>query len=470
MMTSNRTRTADLIRVLNGTEQPVYVLDEDFAVVFLNRACRQWIGESAADAVLGQKCTYRSVADSTEDGLVAALCPPPQVFSGEIIEAAIRLPEKDGVSVSRRVRFLPLGLEKGEIFAVAAILAAEDLPPNVADSASTSTVADEVNPLVLHEQIRRFRMELAGRYGFDRLIGQGPAMTLARRQAELVVTGRANVLLVGPQGSGRRHLAAAIHYAANPPTANAPGLAGELTPLDCSVLGDDLLDAAATALAKGIERSEMAAACTLLFHRIDELPVEMQFRLADFLGRRPLRCRLAATAAASLVDLSRNGKFHADLAALFSTVTIVLPPLAERREDLPVLAQLFVEDWNAAESRQLAGFSPSALERLDAYAWPGNIAELAEIVAAACRRAAGPMIDAGDLPNQLQLAAAAAAHPRRIDEPIVLDEFLAGIERELIERALARAKGNKARAARLLGLTRPRLYRRMVQLGLDPQK
>ena len=88
-------------------------------------------------------------------------------------------------------------------------------------------------------------------------------------------------------------------------------------------------------------------------------------------------------------------------------------------------------------------------------------------MAEAHRRAAGREIDVADLPERLRLAGQAAAHPRRPEETIVLDEYLGRVERELIRRALARAKGNKARAARLLGMTRPRLYRRMVQLGLE---
>ena len=89
------------------------------------------------------------------------------------------------------------------------------------------------------------------------------------------------------------------------------------------------------------------------------------------------------------------------------------------------------------------------------------------MVAEGCRAAAGPEVQADDLPERLRWVAEAATRPRRKEEAIVLDEFLGRIERELIRRALARAKGNKARAARLLGLTRPRLYRRMVQLGLE---
>jgi DNA-binding NtrC family response regulator len=154
------------------------------------------------------------------------------------------------------------------------------------------------------------------------------------------------------------------------------------------------------------------------------------------------------------------------LAAALSTIVIELPPLAGRRGDILLLAQALVEENNAQGGKQVGGLSAEALDRLDAYAWPGNLDELARAMAEAHQRAGGPEIAVADLPERLHLAASAAAHPRRKEETIVLDEFLGRMERELIRRALARAKGNKAKAARLLGLTRPRLYRRMVQLGL----
>jgi DNA-binding NtrC family response regulator len=167
-----------------------------------------------------------------------------------------------------------------------------------------------------------------------------------------------------------------------------------------------------------------------------------------------------------LVDLPPRGIFREDLAAMLSTITIELPPLAKRRDDLPLLAQALLEEQNARGGRQLGGFSPEALDQICAYAWPGNVAELAQVVAECHARAAATLIALGELPERLRLAAEAAARPRRKEEPIQLDEFVARIERELIRRALARAKGNKTKAARLLGLNRPRLYRRMVQLGL----
>ncbi len=398
-----------------------------------------------------------------------------------------------------------MGGDKEEPIAIVAVLDAEDL------AGEKGTVPEDVpnsGATVLHEHIRRFRHEIAARYRFDRLIGSGPAMRLARGQVELAAACRSSVLLIGPPGSGRRHLAAAIHYGAFRGKGDSPrfpdatlvpqptsvdtlgataGLSSSagntvgqanrgtrqfspdatLATLDCSLLGVDLPEALASAAAKAAALDLESATGTLLLHRVDELPADVQVQLTDLLTKRLSAWRLTATAVEPLVESARRGKFHAELAAMLSTITIELPPLVQRREDIPLLAQLFLEERNAAGTRQIGGFSPAALDRLDAYHWPGNIDELAEVVTEAHRRAAGREIVPGDLPERLRLAAQAAAHPHRVDETIVLDEFLGRVERELIRRALARSKGNKARAARLLGVTRPRLYRRMLQLGLE---
>ena len=150
-----------------------------------------------------------------------------------------------------------------------------------------------------------------------------------------------------------------------------------------------------------------------------------------------------------------------------ATIDIRIAPLRERPEDLPIVAQMFVEDANRQGTKQLAGFTPEAIDRLSAYPWPMNVAELADVVAEAHRVAQGSHIVPGDLPAKVHVSLDAASRPRKIEETIVLEEFLARIEEELIRRALARAKGNKTKAARLLGMTRPRLYRRLVQLGLE---
>jgi len=201
---------------------------------------------------------------------------------------------------------------------------------------------------------------------------------------------------------------------------------------------------------------------------VQDLPAEVQSELAGHLKNgAPLR--IVATSTAPLDELAAKDQFRVDLAHLLSTVVIHLPPLAERREDIPLLAQAFVEELNAAGGKQLRGFSPEALDSLAAYPWPGNIDELAAIVRESHANAETAQIGPADLPQRIHLAAAAGRMPRRGPAPIDLEKFLAEVERELISRAMRLAKGNKTKAARLLSLTRPRLYRRMVQLGMTDE-
>lgn len=462
-MAPSRIHTTELARLLNAAKQPIYVLDEDLTIVFLNRACQEWLG--SGESLLGRRCAYHSspTAD-TLDVAAAGLCPPPQVLARKSITAGVSRVADDGRQIERRASFLPMGFEAEELLGILAIV---DVADQLSDAVHEEIESpNEAGPLALHEHIRRFRQEAAARYRADRLIGQGPAMRLARRQVELAAASRASVLLVGPTGSGRQHLAAAIHYAAtgdNPPS----HAAGTFVPLDCALLGADLLETVHMAVARANLFDEHTSPGTLLFHRVDELSADVQTELAGYVVRRPTVWRFLATAAEPLVELSRRGKFRDDLAAALSTITIELPPLVQRRDDLPLLAQLFLEEQNAVGRRQIGGFTPAVLDLFDAYGWPGNLDELAQVVADSHQQAAGREIDVPDLPERLRLASQAAAQPRRVDETIILDEYLARVERELIRRALARSKGNKARAARLLGLTRPRLYRRMLQLGLE---
>ena len=454
----SRPRNApELARLLESAAAPLYVLDEDLTIVYMNRACRDWLGEPAAEAVLGRRCVYHTGSElAGADAVAAQLCPPPTVLAGREIAADVAR-VKDGRLVYRRARFVPLAPAPDSLIGVVALLGANDCE----EPSPAQPAAENRESIELHEQVRRFRRHAAIRFGMDRLIGGSPAMRRARAQAELAAASGASVLLAGPPGSGRRHMAEAIHYAVGVDSA-AP-----LVPWECPLLEPDLIRSTLRALLAGGVGRGSAARPSLLLIEADQLPPESQEALAAVLSGMGGSLRLMATAAGPLAESVRRGRFREDLAASLTTITIELPPLARRREDVPLLAQALLEEVAARGSRQLGGFTAEALDRLDAYPWPGNVAELAQVVAESYQRAAGLEITPADLPERLRLAAEAAARPRRKEEPIVLDEFLARIERELIRRALARAKGNKAKAARLLGLNRPRLYRRMVQLGIE---
>ena len=466
-MARHRTSGAGLAGLLNSTGQPIYVVDDEQTIVFANRACLDWVG-LAADELIGRRSAYHSAAELTGgDAVAAALCPPPAAIAGRPMTATVDHVTPDGHLHRRRARFIPLGRTADDTIGVVTMVDPRDLDEGklqaAADSAGDSTT--EPGPLKLHERIRRYRRRAARWHDADRLLGSSHAMRRVRARVELAIGSRASVEVVGPPGSGRKQVAGTIHYTRLANSAE-PGRGGSLVPLACSTLGTDLVGSTIRALARCNPLGETAAWSTLLLNEADRLPAEVQPELATLLGEASFPMRLIATSRRPLGELAAAGRFDGDLALLLSTLVIELQPLARRRGDLPLLAQMFLEQCNAAGSKQLGGFTQEALDRLDAYPWPGNLDELATMVAEAHRNAEGPLIGPADLPKRIRLAADAAACPQPVEQIIVLDDLLADVERELLRRAMGRAKGNKAKAARLLGMTRARLYRRLVQLGV----
>jgi DNA-binding NtrC family response regulator len=165
-------------------------------------------------------------------------------------------------------------------------------------------------------------------------------------------------------------------------------------------------------------------------------------------------------------DESPVDAISTELVDVLSTITIQLPRLADRLEDLPILAQFCLESCNERSPKQVGSFRSDALDLLMLYSWPGEVEQIKEVIAAAHNACSSHQILPADLPAVIHHAANAATHVRRQPERIVLDDLLAAIEMEAVVRALAQSRGNKSEAAELLGMTRPRFYRRLVQLGL----
>src|SRR3989304_2072228 len=253
----------ELARLLNAATQPVYVLDDELTIVFLNQACVNWLGPKATDLPETKGRYHAPTDNSTPEMIAAGLCPPPGVISGRETSATISYYSEDGRLCQRQAWFCPLGSPPGDLIGVVAVIDAVDLPEAFSQSDLPSTV--EPQNVHLHEAIRRFRQEAAGRFSADRLVGNSPAMRLARRQVELAASSRSSVLLIGPPGSGRQHLAAAIHYA-SPLDLAAESPASGLIPLDCSVLATDLIQSTIAALARANISGEKARQTTLLLN------------------------------------------------------------------------------------------------------------------------------------------------------------------------------------------------------------
>jgi transcriptional regulator with AAA-type ATPase domain len=444
-----------LARSLDAAAVPVYLLDGARRIVYANAAFGQWVGRSPED-LAGVRCDYHAAADvSGAIELAAGLCPPPEAFTGECsmgTVAALSSPAPDEIRHAQFVR-----VPGGE---VASLLVVVGQP--VASNSTKQKDAAELPPERLHSLLLQLRGQAGKRYHLGQLIGQSAAMRRVREQVRVASASGARTLIAGPAGSGREHVARTIHVA------RGINVVGPLVPIACPIIDAEELQGTLTSLLRHQADSPADKPPVALLLEVDRLHRDAQHELAGFLELPKVELRTLATSRASLTRLAAKGRFHSDLALSLSTVTIQLPPLHQRQGDIPLLAQLFLEEHNAAGNRQLGGFAPAAMDELLQYAWPENVTELSVMVREACQRATGQLVQRADLPDRLHLAASADAHPRQAEESIDLDAFLAEIERELIERALQASRNNKTKAAELLGVNRPRLLRRLVQLGLAP--
>ncbi len=455
-MTVPRKKSSDLGKLFQASISPAYLLDDRRGIVYCNAACARWC-EIEPDQLLGQVCEYRSDRSDRAQLVAALLCPPPEALAGALRNGEIAARAADGAIRRRRAEFVPLEQSDGGI-QLLVVAATHDLQTDDDATALATTALREQTSAELHARLQQLNRDWQAAHQSSRIYGDSPTMRRVRALVDVAAGCRASVLIVGPAGSGRQHVAKAIHCGrGGQPT-------GNLLPLACGLLDGEVLRAQLAPLTQ--KRSSGNELHTLLLTEVDRLPGELFPELLHLLRSESPRLRIVSTASQSLVGQIAGDEMPAELAAGLSTLQIEMSPLTARLDDLPLLAQAFIERLNGQGDKQLAGVAPEALDRLAAYPWPGNVAELIEILGVAFDRAEGPMIVSADLPERVAHGISAAHRPRRDDQPIVLDEFLAEVENELIRRALARSKGNKAKAARLLGLTRPRLYRRMIQLGL----
>jgi DNA-binding NtrC family response regulator len=338
------------------------------------------------------------------------------VFSGQTRTALVSCLRPDGRLVHRQGHFFPLDDGQDESSPVLVILDREDAAPSLTERVD-GQANEPSQELELHEQLRRLRLLMAGRFHAESLLGSHPWIVRARAQIALAAQTRANVLCVGPRGSGKAHAAKAIHYSQRE--------SGHFVPLSCAVLEPNSLRASLRSLWLSIWPRGSGGHGVL--EEVDRLPAEAQEELLGLLRSGVAAVRAIATTDKPMAELIAEGKFSGELAGLLHDHDDAA--LGERSDDVPLLAQAFLEDANAAGIKQLGGFTTDAIEQMLAYPWPGNVDELRALVAGAHEQAHGGEVTAQDLPEKILWAADATAHPRRSDEQIVLEEFLAGWRR-----------------------------------------
>ncbi|HSB73323.1 MAG TPA: sigma 54-interacting transcriptional regulator [Candidatus Methylomirabilis sp.] len=331
----------------------------------------------------------------------------------------------------------------------------------------------------LEERLESLRDALDERYGFDRIIGRSPALRDALTRGAKVAPTETTVLITGESGTGKELVARAIHHASL--RADGPFIA-----INCAALPDTLLESELFGHERGAftgadrqkpGRFELAAAGTLFLDEIGELSPTVQAKLLRVLQEKEFQ-RVGGTTtlkadvrliAASNRDLAREveaGRFREDLYYRLNVFSVPLPPLRERGEDVLLLADHFVRMLSARMAKGECGLSRDAREALLSHTWPGNIRELQNAVERALIVSDGGLLTAAQLgivPRR-ERPQASEGHPA---DPVIGSSTLPEWERRMIIDVLQKAKGNKSKAANLLGLTRSQLYTRLKRFGLE---
>lgn len=306
--------------------------------------------------------------------------------------------------------------------------------------------------------------------------GTAPALLAVYSAMEALAATSANdlpVLLLGETGVGKEPLARTLHNSSS-------RRGGPFVALNSAAIPADLLEAELFGIGRGVAtgvtgrpgRFELARGGTLFLDEIGDLPIPLQAKLLRALQEKeitpvggaplPLDARVVSATHADLGEKVRSGQFRPDLYYRLAGVVLEVPPLRERREDIPALVQGFVRAFSRQARKRVRGITEAALEKLVAYGWPGNVRELeheARRLVYLCPE--GQPIDEAHLAKEIREA---EAGPDLAS--LRLDERLADLESRLIREALERSGGNRTRAARLLGISRNGLAIKMARLGI----
>ena len=337
-----------------------------------------------------------------------------------------------------------------------------------------ATVAEAMDKRRLRQEVARLSRQMADLGHGPLIIGESPAIQALRDNIHHIAPTDSTVLILGETGTGKELVARAIHEA-------SPRNAKRFLAINCGAFNEDLLanelfghEKGAFSGASAVKRGllEVAGEGTLFLDEIGEMSLTMQVRLLRVLQERkffrvggtqelPVEARILAATNKDLKADVEHGLFRADLYYRLNVITLRVPPLSERRQDIPLLAGYFIAKYAPAMGKTVSGVSSEAVRHLMAYDYPGNIRELENIVQRAVIMAKGELIEPGDLPQDLRGEAPVLV---KHEEPELIS--LEELERRHIEAVLDHCEMNKTRAAEILGIDRVSLWRKLKRYGL----
>jgi DNA-binding NtrC family response regulator len=325
-----------------------------------------------------------------------------------------------------------------------------------------------IQTIQLQSENRLLREQLRSRPGFAELIGTSAKMQGVYKVMEKVSKHDHPVLILGESGTGKELAARSIHY-------SGQRRAQPFVPVECSSLAPSLIESELFGYVRGAFTGalnsrkgllEAANGGTLFLDEIGEMPVELQAKLLRALQEREIKpvgtterrridVRVISATNRDLDTEVANGKFRQDLYFRLNVVQIKLPPLRERKRDIPLLVGAFLDKFSTPVGARLA-VAEDAMQRLLSYDWPGNVRELENAIARAAALSSSTSIHIGDLPSSVQVPSANDLHRNEI---LPLEE----LERRAINRTLKETRGDRLEAAKILGIGKTTLYRRLKE-------
>ena len=334
------------------------------------------------------------------------------------------------------------------------------------------TLKRVLHMLKLERKAKEMQIEREERYKFASLVGKSKKMQQLFHLISRVAPTNSTVLIRGESGTGKELIARAIHY-------HSPRKENPFVPVNCAALPEALLEAELFGHEKGAFTDagykkrgmfQMANKGTIFLDEISDMSLRMQAKILRVLQERsfyPLGStraiqvdvRILTATNKDLEKMIQEGTFREDLYYRLNVISILVPPLRERKEDIPLLVQHFLFKYNNIHGRNVKSISPQVMDELCEYNWPGNVRELENIVERAVIFSRGKIILLEDLPSHMR-----AAFPRKISSSPSLEEA----EKKLILDALRTTGGNQSKASQLLGIHRNTLSRKLKKYGIQP--
>ena len=343
-----------------------------------------------------------------------------------------------------------------------------------------TTVQNAITMSSLRQEIDTLRLELKDKYQFGNIIGQSGVMQEVFRALEKVVDSNVTVLIQGESGTGKELIARAIHYHSKG-RSHKPFVA-----VNCSALPESLLESELFGHERGsftgatgrrIGKFEVANGGTIFLDEIGLMTQATQAKVLRVLQEREFErvggnelvkvdVRFISATNRDLEEAVKNGEFREDLYYRISVFPIKLPPLRERREDIPLLAAHFLDKYSKQENKGVEGIAPDALELLMAYNWPGNVRELENAIERAVVLANTKEVTPKDLPNSVR----SIGEKKIYETDNTLSSWIEKLEEEALRQALLECEGNISQTAKKLGIGRATIYRKAKKYGLPMVK